>query len=133
MEVKERIRDTIFHLYDAAWYRQQIDHPGYLNLKIETLLDLYFHVLDSKGKVVFSRGTELGSADWRFPILPGEHLLQVTEWGNNNKSPVSYVFSANLDRGDPAEEVPLQSDSIRELRLGHAVPYAIEHLHDWDR
>ncbi len=133
LELKERIRDTIFPLYDVDWYRLQIDHPGYLKLEIETPVQLFFNILDPKGKAVFSQGTQPGSADWRFPILPGEHLLQVTEWGNNDKSPVSYVFAATLDRVDSAEGVPLQSDSIRELRLGHAAPYAIEHLYDSDR
>jgi len=133
LELEERIQDTIFPLYDVDWYRLQIDHPGYLNLKIETPVQLYFQILDCKDKVVFSQGTQPGSTDWRFPILPGEHLLQVTEWGNNSKSPVSYAFAAALDRVDPAEEVPLQSDPIRELRLGHAAPCAIEHLHDSDR
>jgi len=133
LELEERIRDTIFPLYDVDWYRLQIDHPGYLRLEIETPVQLCFQILDPKGKTVFSQGTQPGSADWSFPILPGEHLLQVTEWGNDNKSPTSYVFAVALDRVDPAEEVPLRSDSIRELRLGHAAPYAIEHLHDWDR
>ena len=133
LELEERIRDSIFPLYDVDWYRLQINHAGYLNLEIETPLSLYFQILDPKDKLVFSNGMQPGSADWQFPILPGEHLLQVTEWGNNDRSPVSYAFTAALDRVDPAEMVPLKSDSIRELRLGHAAPYAIEHLDDSDR
>ncbi len=128
------LRGSIDPVGDVDCYRVLVDHAGYMNIKGIAPTEILIRVFNAKNqKLVETVQYAKAPVNMHFPVLPGEHLIEVREWGDNAHSVQPYAYKVWLDRADPREKATLRDDPARPLKLGQAVPLVIEHIGDRDR
>ncbi len=134
LEIGQKVRGCIFPIGDQDWYRFRVDHPGGLELKVNTHNELYMNMYRAGEKKVLHTAGLYGKRKSTFyrDMIPGEYVMQFTEWGNNDKSRIDYQLELLLHRGDPRETVPGKPQSW-PLKLNQAQQYSPELMGDQDR
>ena len=135
LRLGEMMRGSIVPVRDVDNARVEIDHPGLLRVQ-GTIPQLHPQVrlLDGNGRMLQEAVGNPGKLfDMTLPVLPGEYLVQVRQWGDSQHSFVPYAFAVWLERADPRETVPLASDPVRSLRVDEAGAACIDNPGDVDR
>jgi len=135
LELNEPIRNNILPTGDVDWYRFYVDHPGLLRLSGRIFLELWACFRDAKQRMVADRGWFGGTTGLTLDahVLPGEHFLELHEWGDNGAHPIPQELCVSLIRAEPQETVPLATDPVRPLQLGEAQAFWIDQIGDRDR
>ena len=134
LEIGQLCRGTVWPRGDQDWYRFRVDHPGLLELQVDTHLELYMNMYRAGEKKVLQGCGFYGRRKSKFhrEVLPGEYVMQITEWGNNDRSRFDYQLRLLLHRGDPRETVPGKPGSW-PLKLNQAQQYSPELRGDLER
>lgn len=129
-----RLRHTIFPLKDIDFYRLSVDHPGYLQVKGKSPVELYLRWLDETEKIVGERGFGAnGASDLTVLVPAGAYFLQVEEWGNNNSSIQPYDLEVLHQRIEPEEKNLDNTNPPRPLHKGVAQSFVIDWNQDVDQ
>ncbi len=133
IELNQPVRGSIMPVGDVDFYRVEVDHPGYLQVRAVGPTSLRVRMLD---------GRKRSQAEWcayatnvlngEIPVFPGAYFIEMHQWGDSDASSTPYELVARLVRAEPQERVPLAKDPPRILKPGEAQTFRIDHVGDVD-
>lgn len=125
---------------DVDWLRVRVSRPGLLRITMPAHAQMqqaiWLHAADGPAKVLRKAGSYAGSPVLlTHAVIPGEYLISIHEWGDNNASNIPYQLRVDLIPDDGVNDPRLVGAGIEPLRtlpLGHLAGATVWPLHDRD-